>query len=169
MHLLSRISNLLLLSHNWLNQSLRNWRINHLSLHDGNKNILLNSLLFNYCLHLLELLSISLLIHRLLPILELLLVRIEWLDQCLRLLVRLYYLLLIYWVLDNLWLFHGLLGHLLDGLLFSWRLNLINWLLYLLSVLLNRLLNNLGCHLDWLFNSLSYLLRYRLLDLLWRL
>jgi len=87
----------------------------------------------------------------------------------LRLLVRLYYLLLIYWVLDNLWLFHGLLGHLLDGLLFSWRLNLINWLLYLLSVLLNRLLNNLGCHLDWLFNSLSYLLRYRLLDLLWRL
>jgi hypothetical protein len=167
----------LLLHNNWLDQSLRNWRglINHLSLHHL---IGINSILLNLerllRLHLLELLDIRLLIHHLLTILEL--VGIKLLGQYLILCLRLNYLLLIYWVLDHLWLFDCLLGHLLDRLLDLFNWCLINWLLsllnYWLGILLCRLLNNLGCHLNWLFNSLSNLFKYRLLNLLcwlWKL
>ena len=176
MHLLSRISNLLLLllHDDWLDQSLRNWRIliNHLSLHYliGINNILLNfKRLFR--LHLLELLNFRLLCHNLLTVLEL--VRIKLLDQGLGLCLRLDYLLLIYWVLHHLWLFDRLLGHLLDRLLDLFNWCLIDWLLsflnYWLVILLNRLLNHLTCRLDWLFDSLCNLFKHRLLDLLWRL
>ena len=76
LHLLSWISNLLLLHHDWLYQRLRNWNvlINHLSLHHL---VWVDCILFHNGLHLLELLGFRLLSHHLLTILELLLVRIN--------------------------------------------------------------------------------------------